>query len=69
MRSRWGRQRIKYQAVQGVGMKGYAQGLYECAGCNDEYHVSDEFAFGGGFMPAAIMPNTDHPMYWRGDVE
>ena len=49
-------------------MKGYAQGLYECAECSDNYHVSDSFAFGDGFMPAAIMADTDHPMYWRGNA-
>ena len=49
-------------------MKGNRMGVYECAGCHDEFHVSDSLTFGGGFRPAAFLDTEDHPMYWRGEA-
>jgi len=46
-------------------MKGTPTGRYECVTCGDEHIVSDAKAFDGGFMPAAVMLDTPHPMYWR----
>ena len=47
-------------------MKGDPAGEYECATCESGYTVSDAEAFGGSFMPAGILLDTKHPMYWRG---
>jgi hypothetical protein len=49
-------------------MKGDPAGRYECATCDSEYIVSDAEAFADGFMPAATLLGTGHPMFWKGDA-
>ena len=49
-------------------MRGTPAGRYECATCESGYIVSDAAAFDGGFMPAAALLGTEHPMFWRGDA-
>ena len=50
-------------------MKGEPAGEYECAVCEDRHIVSDAEAFGGGFMPASVMYESTHPMFWRDSHE